>query len=179
MNTEYYLAQICRNGHALETALEEQHLSARHQKHPFCSQCGADTLVECEKCETPIHGQKALVVKRGSSWIGEETEERYPEGEAAFTRPAYCHRCGSLYPWTEAALEAARQLIEETDDIDDDEKTKISDSLPDLLADTPKTQVAIARMQKWLSKVTVFTGNALKEIIVSVATEAVKKQLGI
>jgi len=94
------------------------------------------------------------------------------------TVQAYCHECGKPFPWTERAIAAAKELADEVDDIDDDDRQRAKDSFIALVSDTPQTTVAVARIRKLLSKASPMLRDGLKDVLVSIATEAAKKGLG-
>lgn len=156
----YRTAQICLNGHIITRAL-----SSNSQK--FCSQCGSETITNCPHCSSILRGRYDV------PGVLDLTTDESPA-------PSYCYNCGKPYPWTESALEAARLLILEDENLTDDEKNKFSDSLPDMLVEspTPKTQLAIVRFKKYLGKAAVYTAEGIRDIFVDVASEAIKKSLG-
>jgi hypothetical protein len=71
-----------------------------------------------------------------------------------------------------------KALAEESDELFDAERASLNESLPDLVSDTPQTQVAIMRITRWLSRTGGETSIAVKEVLMRVATEAVKQQMG-
>lgn len=155
----YDTAQICLNGHVITRSAEDS--PEFREKH--CSDCGAETVTACPHCLEKIRG--------------------YLRGSMPSLRPqpapAFCHNCGKPYPWTDRAVQAIRELALETDGLTNEEKENLSRSLDDLVRDTPQTQVAIARFKKFAAKAGSATVEAMKTILVSVATEAVKKHLGV
>ncbi|MPN11832.1 hypothetical protein SDC9_159140 [bioreactor metagenome] len=155
----YDVAQICKNGHLITSYASE---SVRLE--PFCSKCGSETITNCQKCAKPIKGS--------------ESEYGYLFD---YTIPFYCIHCGHPYPWTELALESAKALIDEDENLNEDEKQLFSETLPDLVVDspTPKTQLSVSRFRKFLSKVTTYTADGLKSILVDVTSEVVKKSLNL
>lgn len=154
--TGYDTAQICLNGHVITRGAYE--MPYHQEKH--CSKCGAETLMACPACSEKIRG--------------------YLLGVVAFSNepaPSFCHNCGKPYPWTERALQAARELALETDSLTSDEKQTLTKSLDDLVRDTPQTQVAIVRFKKLAQKAGSTVADGLKSVLVSVITEAAKKQI--
>lgn len=93
-----------------------------------------------------------------------------------FEVPAYCQHCGKSFPWTDAALNAAKEYADELD-LNGDEKEKLKSSIDDLTSDTARTPLAASRFKKLMSKITPEAGKALLQIVVSVATEEAKKKL--
>ena len=103
-------------------------------------------LVRCPTCNMPIHGQTATIVQHGSSWTGHYSEDCHPRGDGTFILSILLPMRLPL-PMTKAALEAVKDLIDETEHLSDEEKDKLEKSLPDLLAETPQTQVAVVRVR--------------------------------
>src|SRR5579862_2867577 len=99
----YDTAQICRAGHVINT------MATRFPAHnqPYCDKCGEATMTTCGLCKAPIRGSYLAP--------GFLTSSNYPA-------PAFCYQCGGPYPWTERRLRAARELAEEAEGLDDDEK---------------------------------------------------------
>ena len=91
--------------------------------------------------------------------------------------PWFCHNCGKPYPWTESRIQAAKELIELEDKFSDAEKIALAADLPDLIRDTPRTQVAATRFKKLAAKAAGGVASALRDIIVDVASEAAKKTI--
>ena len=158
----YHIAQVCLNGHMINDS---------YDTHPelnqiFCSKCGSEAIAKCPNCGSNIHGDYEVP---GVSWAG-GTES--PD--------AYCYNCGKPYPWTEKAINCARALIEEDDQLKPDEKQQFSDTLPDLIVQspTPNTQLSAVRFKRLIAKAAVSTGDAIKSIIVDIASEAIIKSLG-
>jgi hypothetical protein len=77
------------------------------------------------------------------------------------------------------AIEAAQELTDEIENLTDVERSKAKESFIDITKDTAQTEVAIVRIKKLLTKAGPVVGDALKQIIVSIATEATKKQFGL
>jgi hypothetical protein len=74
------VGQACTNGHQT-TGDVNQHPTLAS---PFCSQCGAKTIIACPGCSAPIRGHQLGVM--GDGW----------------TLPAFCLSCGAPFPWTRA-----------------------------------------------------------------------------
>jgi hypothetical protein len=119
----------------------------------FCTKCGSENISACQHCQTQIGKQ-------------------YPDSV-----PAYCGGCGKPFPWTETALVTAGEYTDALDTLNTDEKTELKGTFADLTSDTARTPVAISRFNKFLKKIGPSAGGILKEIIVSVASETVKKSI--
>jgi hypothetical protein len=121
----------------------------------FCSECGAAVVKSCEHC-------------KGSM----ERDPIYDKRP-----PLYCSSCGKAFPWTEAALKAAKEYADELDELNGKQKAELKATFDDLSVDTPRTELATHRFKKFLQKVGPATGAALMKIVVNIATEAAKKEL--
>lgn len=154
----YDTAQVCLNGHVITSMAG----SSPELRKEYCPKCGSKTIMKCQNCasEIPGHYHVKGVIDFGGT----------------FTPPAYCHKCGKPFPWTEENLKAARELID-LSNIDESEKQAIKDDLPSLLSDTPRTKVAATKMSIFLSKAGREVGSAMRDILVNIASEAAKKLL--
>jgi hypothetical protein len=155
----YDNASVCRNGHMINDAVNERPEKNRN----FCNKCGAETLLKCEFCSQPI--------------IGRRFYNRMGTSPSPVPVPSYCADCGKAYPWTRTVLEQANELIDLIDELSEEEKRILKDAFPDLLADTPKTQVAALRTGKLMNKVEGNFKTAFREIFIGVATEGAKAML--
>lgn len=158
--SEYRIAQICMNGHVVTDDITYQAHMA-----PHCKDCGADTLTHCPSCGAGIRGRYYVPDVFA---VGDE-----------YHAPSYCHNCGKPFPWTAAKTQALRELVEESEGLSEDEKERLARSIDDLVADTPQTNVAVVRAKKWLMKAGGTVGPSVRQIIVDIGTEAVKKSMGL
>lgn len=154
----YDTAQVCLNGHVIN----EYATSRAEHNQKFCSRCGEKTVTQCSTCSHAIRGYYHIPGDVGG---------------LDFVAPSFCPECGKPYPWTERAIAAAKELISEADDLKDEEKESLKKSVQDLTADTPATQVAAMRFKRLLPKVGKEVGEALRKIVVDIASEAAKKTL--
>jgi len=161
MSSYYDVAQICLNGHLITNRYNDH---PEHRKN-FCEKCGESTINKCPMCNKEIRGEHIV-----EDWMKIET------GVFQSHFPYYCENCGSPYPWTTLKLEALKELANEIK-LPKGEKDLLITSLPDLIADNPKTTVAVVRWKKALT----FAGDtilsAIKEILVDIISETVKKSL--
>jgi hypothetical protein len=155
----YDIAQICLNGHVVN----DRSRGSPEFNAPYCRKCGAETIVACPSCSKDIRGDYVVpnVLVLGGS---------------PSPAPAYCHNCGKPFPWTQRRLDALTSLTGESSSLADD-RDDLADLVPDLMADTPRTELAVARWRKALAKVEEHIAPALKSILTQIASEAVKKML--
>lgn len=158
MSGSYDVGQICLNGHTVNAMSQRW---PQHSKN-FCDRCGAATTTTCQTCGGPIQGEYHAP---GVIVVSE------------YAPPAFCHNCGKPYPWTEARLQAARDLSDELDNLSEDEKENLKKSLDDIIRDTPQTTVAAARFKKLVAKAGRTAADGFREILVDVAGEAAKRAI--
>jgi hypothetical protein len=156
---QYDVAQICSNGHIIT----RHAIAFSDLKSNFCPKCGAATIMKCPGCGTQIRGEYDVPGIMSLS--------------SDYKMPWFCHNCGKPYPWTESRIQAAKELIELEDKFSDAEKIALAADLPDLIRDTPRTQVAATRFKKLAAKAAGGVASALRDIIVDVASEAAKKTI--
>ncbi|MBR0316189.1 MAG: DUF2321 domain-containing protein [Synergistaceae bacterium] len=155
----YNTAQVCLNGHTITCDITSSSL-----KEKYCSKCGAETIIACPNCNSPIRGRYEV---EGVISIGYNYEP-----------PSYCHNCGKPFPWIESAFVAAKELIDEDmQELNDDEKTKFKNALPDIIANTPRTTFSATRITKYLKKITPTVQETFKQIFYRFATDVAKALL--
>lgn len=155
----YDTAQICLNGHIINTRAE----TSPESNKSFCDQCGAETITNCLKCGAKILGQ----LHPGEGFLA----------LPMIGAPKFCSICGSPYPWTESRLKAAHDLANEISGISEEERNALNQSLDELVKDTPKTEVAVIEFKKIVSKAGKETANALRQILLDIVSEAVKRAI--
>lgn len=148
---------ICQNGHVVQST---EWITGDE----FCEKCGAEMIDRCPSCKAPIRAWDY------GGFIMIDTPE--------YDRAAYCKNCGKAYPWTRSAIEAASELIEEEEELDEVQRNKLVSSLPDIVAETPKTRIAVVRFKKALIAVGKFTADGLRQFIIDFGCEFARKQLG-
>jgi hypothetical protein len=146
--------RVCMNGHVVSSQGAPwiaTRPGLKFRPEAYCSECGEPVVTACENCE-----------------------RRLP----SFTRtPAYCAACGKPYPWTLRTIDAARDLAGELDALTVEERGQLADTLPDLVADTPKTPLAVTRFRKLATKAGGAAAKMLQDIVIKVATEAATKAI--
>ena len=158
----YYLtAEVCPNGHHTTSFAE----TSSESRSPFCPKCGEETLTQCRHCNANIRGDYKApgVIVFGSRWKPKN----------------HCYSCGKPYPWTEMRIQAAQDLANEIDELTNEEREMLRDLLPDLGADTPRTELATFRYSKVSKGLQSATKVILDKTVGALATVAVKKALGL
>lgn len=74
-------AQVCQNGHILNTSPNPEYVS----EYPHCEDCGSKGITECPEC----NNQKIIASE----------ENVKTENVSRHDLDLYCRNCGSSYPW--------------------------------------------------------------------------------
>ena len=146
---------VCLNGHDVNNrSTTEPQYNA-----DYCPKCGAKTISECPHCSEPINGE-------------------YLDPNISAGRPAlFCHACGKPYPWTEKKAEALEEMIAELVGFEAGELEKLKESIPDLICETPKSDIAVFRYRNAIIKAGTIGGKALYDLAASVAGSVIANKL--
>lgn len=155
----YRFAALCNNGHCSSDFLTNTNYDQR-----FCQKCGAEIITSCPVCGVPIRG------KYYSPGFIDLT---------SYSVPSYCYSCGKPFPWTRTALEVATILIEEEAGFSQTDQERLVEILPDIITETPKSNLAAIRFKKALMSAGKFTAEALRQFAIDFGCEFFKKQLGL
>jgi hypothetical protein len=151
------VAQICMNGHVINDSVKRSPQFNRR----FCHQCGEKTITQCPGCGNSIEGEyhveSVLAVSGGPS-----------------PPPAFCHSCGTPFPWTTAKQRAAINLFLE-EGTSQEEQHEFQQSIEEITKDSPQAQVASKRVGRLLKKVGRETASAIRDILVEIASESAKR----
>jgi hypothetical protein len=150
----YYTAEVCHGGHPTTSRVE----TSPESRQKFCSRCGEPTITACPGCNEPIRGSYEVP---GVGFL------------SGYHAPAYCQECGKPFPWTEARLRAARELVDLERDLDAEQARQVKADLSTIATDSPAAKVAATRLSRLWSRVS----GPLKDATVEIATEAAKKIL--
>lgn len=156
LQEEYDIAEICLNGHVINDSVQ----SLPQRREDFCQICGKKTITECQQCRNKI---------RGAFWGGGYI------GTAEFRAPSYCYKCGKPFPWVEDKIKAATEIAKEIGGLSDNEAADLSDNIFNIISETSKTQIGAFRFKKIMAKVGKETANAIRDIVVDIASETAKK----
>lgn len=158
MSLQYDEAWICENGHTINSCIHEM----PEKNTEFCEKCGAKTVKTCPSCEKPI---------RGFDWES--------SGLSSYKVPSYCIHCGSPFPWTQSKIQAAEELIRLNEDLNDPEKEDFVGAVQEIGKDSPQAKVGAEKIKKYARKIGQEAYSVIKDIISDIASETIKKQLGI
>lgn len=151
----FYNAYICLNGHVSSSYKEKAN-------ETYCKHCGEAIINTCPHCNSPIRGDE---IPDGIVFVSH------------YDPPAYCYNCGKAFPWTERKLEALQELVEFDENMQQEQKEYIINNSSSLVVDTPKSKVVATKFKSFLSKASSATASVVRDIIVDVASEAVKKTI--
>ena len=160
---DYGIAQLCLNGHLITSKSNDI-----TPKQNFCSSCRQTTISACQKCDTPIKGSYREV---------SQIDPPFRYSNSPYSKPSYCYNCGEAFPWTQRSQEAAFELINLSDDLNDTEKEDLKQSIIHLLKDTPKTSIAQVKFKKYVTKAGSEIAKGLKDILIDIVSETVKKAI--
>lgn len=150
-------ALVCQNGHVINSSASKY----PEDNKRFCNKCGGQAVSQCPSCANPIEGS---LYTRGLPSL------------SAFHPPRYCHNCGKPFPWTEARIRAAQELVDLTE-VSEADKESLKASVPALASDTPQSTVAAAKWKRFLVGGGMQVADAGRSILVEIASESVKKIL--
>ena len=71
--------------------------------------------------------------------------------------------------------EAAKDLAMELDRLSEEERTLLTESLDDIIRDTPRTPLAATRFKKHVGKAGAEVGSLFRELLVDICSETAKK----
>lgn len=158
-SSERDAALICKNGHLINGCFH-----THPQKNvPFCSECGASTISECPTCHKEISGDYKGEFGYAIPW----------------DIPKYCEYCGKPFPWTQSVIESISLIIQEESGLSRDLKQSVIESLPDVVSQTPRTELASIRMKKVLAGATSVAVDTIRQFIIDFGCELMKQRLGI
>ena len=153
------VAQVCLNGHLIN----EKSKALPELNREYCERCGSPTITQCPKCNSNIRGYDPSGFEE-IGWPGE-----------SYSNPSYCSNCGAAYPWTEAKIQAAREVVAELENIEPEERDILHKSIEDLVNETPKTELAAIRFKKAIAKSGKEAVGALKSILIDIVSETAKR----
>lgn len=158
---KYLTAQVCLNGHIITSATEDEpeNMCVR------CPDCGEKTITACPSCNTPLRGK--------------HHDEKVVICGPPPTKDAQCPNCGKPLPWTERTIQKTALIIQEDEMLPKQLKTLFIQSLPDIIVETPGTNLAIVRMKKCLPAASELTVEAIHRFVLKSGCKPVKESLGL
>ena len=156
----YRTAQICEDGHTVNPNIEEY--PETNQK--FCDKCGQSTITKCPSCQTSIRGEYVI------------------EGIVNCTPyevPPFCYNCGNPYPSIQNSIDGMMELMELEASFNESEKQEMQKALLDISNDSSRTEIGVLKVKKMYKKISPTTKNIFTNIVVNIATEKAKQELGL
>lgn len=157
----YRNAEICKKGHLISAASN----SSNHSKH--CQKCGEETINSCPHCKAPIRG-----------WYEVEGVVNIRSSKTKFPIPLYCHNCGNPYPWIENNQKKLNSLLLIDSVLTDDEKGILREYLPDLTIDDDNSLTSAVLVKSISDKASNTTSEFIKNFVLTLAVDSVKKFFG-
>ena len=154
----YDIAQICMNGHVVTSMA----VTSQDFKKDFCKQCGAKTICNCVDCNKPIKGHYHV-----SGVIG----------GYSYDPPRFCDSCGSPFPWIKVKIEAANELVELIESLNNDEKKDFQSAIYELIRETAKVPVAKVKLKKYLVKVDSDISDGIKDVLKDTLSEELRNEI--
>lgn len=151
----YNEATICVNGHEINLY--------RANAQPYCEKCGAKTISFCKHCNQPIHGEYEC--------------KDFADLAVGYHKPYYCWNCGKPYPWTERIIENAIEILALDETLSESDREMIKNAIPNLIVETPDTPISVAKYSKGLNNAADFVKSSLRQLLVDVVSETIKKSL--
>lgn len=154
---QQYFQIVCLNGHQKTDYSTYPIVSTE-----YCEDCGQQLTSSCKNCEAPILGYLSIsgVISTANKPV-----------------PNYCRKCATPYPWTSTIIENATELIALDGNLSSEAREVIKNAIPDLLIETPKTQVAVAKYKISIKNASTLVKDAMYNLLVDVTSETVKKAL--
>ena len=146
--------RVCLNGHYVA--------QTPNVNFNFCRECSAEIIDACPSCESPVYVDK-FVIKNNDK--GKTVTH--------FVMP-YCGICQSPYPWTRDAMSELTLAMEQDSNIPSNTIAEIKTLLPDIVAQTPKTNRAVALLKSAASIASTETVKAISQFVIKAACEYVK-----
>ena len=153
----YDIAQICINGHMVN-----DYFSSRPQHNKkYCDICGSKTITSCENCQANIRGGYTTL-----HGISAPNKIRIP---------SFCIECGKPFLWTQEKVKVAKELANEMEGINSEEKKILADNIDDLIRESPRTELASTRFRKIMIKVGDVASKGFQDILIGIISETAKK----
>lgn len=185
-NRLYHQALVCEYGHLITSDLSK--FVSPPASH--CPQCGQSCISTCPSCGSPIRGdcyERQPIYGAcypGSLWGDSDSDcvsapkEFVEVAVEPYAVPAYCHTCGSPYPWTASLLDEADRIVDLMDELTPEQKKTLKGCFPSLLSDMPATPGDSLIAAKLLQSVSSIAKTALQNLLAEHVTAFVLSLLG-
>ncbi len=88
-----------------------------------------------------------------------------------------CPSPATSMPWTESRIRAAKELADDIEHLRPRERELLKQSIDELLTDSPRADLAVVRFKRLIAKAGDDTHIALREILVLVVSDAVRRAI--
>lgn len=177
MADRFRTAGVCTRGHVLSRVCEAADPGER------CGICGAPVIRACQACGTPIRGQREWLQFTAQLYEDSQplTDTDWTPYDEEYVCPSFCQQCGEPYPWVgrqERIWEIENRLG--LDGLDAGTALALREQLDALGEGQEDDDTQVKRWKRVSELVPGFLERSgVKEIAVTVMTEAAKKQLGL
>jgi hypothetical protein len=154
---------VCMNGHVISSKVNDDKITEK-----YCAICGDEIINKCVECNTHFKGTPRME--------GNPFEDSYSYFGNVYIRPAFCVNCGKPHSWTKRAEEAVYELIELAP-LTEQEIVEWKKTVPILIKEAPTVSVAAIKFKTFAKKAGNEIGKTVKDIVVSVVSEVVKKAI--
>jgi hypothetical protein len=154
----YDIALICLYGHVVNDSKNGRPI----RNTSFSERCGQKTVSECSTCGAVLRG-----------CYHDQNFGYMPVNQA----PAFCYNCGSMFPWTQARLDAAGELADLLNTLTDDEKESLKQSVDTIVRNTPAAPVAEHKYKLPSKKAGKEAAEGMRAILTDIASETLKKAM--
>jgi len=97
----------------------------------------------------------------------------------AYEVPSFCHECGHPYPWIQNSIDAMMELMEFENAFTDRDKEEMKNALIDISNESSKTELGVTKIKKAIHQVSPTMKDIFIRIIINIASEKVKRDLGL
>ena len=152
----YDVMEVCLSGHRITDAAA----SFPHRRKQFCPDCGERTIDACPECAAHIQGRP--------------TGRIVPAGTPV---PNHCPNCGAAYPWRQAAIANAIEVVQMHLDVAD------AASVPELVKlvsiQAPRTEVAALKLRRLVGTLKKPVYDTCINVLSDLMSATAKKTFGI
>jgi len=160
---DYYdTAQVCINGHIITDSVQ----SNPQINQNFCNICGRPLITKCPHCKADLRGRrhiKDVMSMTGYRIVNFNKTEQF------------CYQCGKPFPWLELKLRLVHGLANKSDEISVDDKVILTNSIDEIIKETPRTSIAAIEFKRILSNCSRPIVDSFRNILIDIISETAKK----
>lgn len=168
-------ALICESGHLITPNAEEEKGPVTRR----CTRCGKKVIDKCQHCGHEIPGEafaetNGLTITHGPTGT---THGPLYKSLGFGGVPKYCPSCGTPYPWTRSAIEAALEYIDTLSILEPAERDEMKEAVDNIVAESPKSLPAARRFAALARKAGGPALAFLQQVFAGVVCEAAKREI--